>query len=95
MRVAKSLRFLPGFAYDPVMGINHRIGDSRVAFHRADRQNGKSPIAGDVPQTVRKVPFALTTQACNPMGRHSFRNNRRHPQPLQEFQTIQKAAGTR
>jgi hypothetical protein len=73
-RIAQPLRILPSLAYNPVMGIDHRIGNPRVPFHRADRENGKTPVAGDVWQAIGKIPFALTAKLRNPVGRQSVQN---------------------
>lgn len=73
-RIAQPLRILPGLAYNPVMGLDHRIGNPRVPFHRADRQNGKAPVAGDVSHAIGKIPFALTAKLRNPVGRQTIQN---------------------
>ena len=73
-RIAQPLRILPGLAHYPVMGLDHRISNPRVPFHRTDRQNGETPVAGDVSQAIGKIPFTLAAQLRNPVGRQTIQN---------------------
>ena len=66
--VAQPLRALPGLADDPVMGLDHRVGNRGTPLDGANRENGQAAVAADVTQTIGKVAFALTPQAGHPMG---------------------------
>lgn len=59
----------PGLSDDPVMGLDHRIGDRRLPFHGADGKDRPAPIRADVPQAIGKVALALPTQASDTVRR--------------------------
>ena len=66
-RIGQPLRIPPDLANDPVMGLDHGIGDGRLPFHSADGKGRQAPVTRDVAQSVGKVALALAAQAGDPM----------------------------
>tara|TARA_R110002096_G_scaffold87330_1_gene200517 strand:+ start:147 stop:593 length:447 start_codon:yes stop_codon:yes gene_type:complete len=81
-RVTQPFRILPSLTHDPVMGLDHRIGNPRVPFYGADRENGQAPVAGNVSQAIGKISFALAAQLRNTVGRQTIQNIGRQPYSL-------------
>ena len=90
-RIAAPLRAPEGLADDPVMGLDHGIGDSAAPLHGTDGEDGETAITRNVAQPVGEVAFPLAAQTGNAMGRNGLQQIGGEIKALQEFQAIEKA----
>ncbi len=90
-RIATPLRTSEGLADDPVMGLDHGIGDSAAPLHGADGTDGETAITRNVTQPVGEVAFPLAAKTRNAMGRNGLQQTGGKIEALQEFQTIEQA----
>ena len=56
-----------GLADDPVMGLDHGIGDSAAPFHGTDGEDGETAITRNVAQPVGEVALPLAAKTGNAM----------------------------
>ena len=90
-RIAAPLRTTEGLADDPVMGLDHGIGDSAAPFHGTDGTDGETAITRNVAQPVCEVALPLAAQTGNAMRRNGLQQIGGKIEALQEFQAIEKA----
>ena len=90
-RIAAPLRTPEGLADDPVMGLDHGIGDSAAPFHGTDGEDGETAITRNVAQPVGAVALPLAAKTGNAMRRNGLQQIGGKIEALQEFQTIEKA----
>ena len=87
-RIAAPLRTPEGLADDPVMGLDHSIGDSAAPLHSTD---GETAITRNIAQPVCEVALPLAAKTGNAMRRNGLQQIGGKIEALQEFQTIEKA----
>ena len=84
--IAALLRTPEGLVDDPVMGLDHGIGDSATPFHGTDGTDGETAITRNVAQFVGEVALPLAAQTGNAMGRNGLQQVGGKIEALQEFQ---------
>ena len=89
-RIAAPLRTPEGLADDPVMGLDHGIGDSAAPFHGTDGTDGETAITRNVAQPVGEVALPLAAKTGNAMRRNGLQQIGGKIEALQEFQAIEK-----
>ena len=89
-RVAAPLRTPEGLADDPVMGLDHGIGDSAAPLHGTDGEDGETAITRNVAQPVGEVALPLAAKTGNAMRRNGLQQIGGKIEALQEFQAIEK-----
>ena len=90
-RIATPLRTSEGLADDPVMGLDHGIGDGAAPLHGADGTDGETAITRNVAQPVSEVALPLAAKTRNAMGRNGLQQIGGKLEAPQEFQAIEKA----
>ena len=90
-RIAAPLRTPEGLADDPVMGLDHGIGDSAAPFHGTDGEDGETAITRNVAQPVGEVALPLAAKTGNAMRGNGLQQIGGKIKARQEFQTIEQA----
>ena len=89
--IAAPLRTPEGLADDPVMGLDHGIGDSAAPLHGTDGEDGETAITRNVAQPACEVALPLAAKTGNTMRRNGLQQIGGKIETLQEFQAIGKA----
>ena len=90
-RSATPLRAPEGRADDPVMGLDHGIGDGAAPLHGTDGADGETAITRNVAQPVGEVALPLAAKTGNAMRRNGLQQSGGKIEALPEFQAIKKA----
>ena len=90
-RIAAPLSTPEGLADDPVMGLDHGIGDSDAPLHSTDDTDGETAITRYVAQPVCEVALPLPAETGNAMRRNGLQQIGGKIEALQEFQAIEQA----
>ena len=94
-RIAAPLRTPEGLVDDPVMGLDHGIGDSAAPFHGTDGTDGETAITRNVAQPVGEVALPLAAKTGNAMRRNGLQQIGGKIEALQEFQAIENSRRSR
>lgn len=89
--VTSRFRLAPGLADDPIVGLDHGVGNGAAPFQSTDRKNGETAVTRDIPQIAREVSLALPAKAGNPVRRYIRQSAPVQFQSLQVFQAVQQA----
>ena len=77
------------------MGLNHCISYLSLLFHSANGEDRQPPIAGNIAQIIRKIPFTLPAKPGNAMRWNAIKGSDCKPETLQKLQPVQQAVRVR
>ena len=82
----------PGPADDPVMCLDHGIGDRAALFRHTDGKDCVAAVVRQITQSVREVAFTLPTQAGDAMIRNAVEHIRRNVDLAKVIEPVEQPA---